>query len=259
MPTGARFDQLKDLLEAKADQYNRPEFIAEDPVSIPHRFSRLQDREIAGLFAAVLAWGQRKTIIANCLRLLERMDNDPYRFVLHHADTDLVKLESFVHRTFNSTDLLYFIHFLKSHYQQHSSLEELFVIDKTDPTVEGGLVHFHESFFSLPESPSRTRKHIATPARKSACKRMNMYLRWMVRSDGRGVDFGLWKRIAPSQLVTPVDVHVERVARRLKLIGKGPLNWQKAVELTAQLRKFDPADPVRFDFALFGLGLEDKR
>lgn len=251
--------ELRKFLDSKSDQYNSPSFILLDPISIPHQFSKKQDREVAGLFASTLAWGQRVTIIKNCQDLLARMDNAPHQFVLHHKESDLKRLEHFVHRTFNSADLLYFIHFLKSHYLNSDSLEDLFVVDSSDVSIEKGLVCFEKKFSSLYEFPSRTRKHVATPSRKSACKRLNMFLRWMVRRDNHGVDFGIWRRIKPSQLVCPIDVHVERTARKLHLIGKQPLNWQTALDLTAQLRKFDEEDPVKYDFALFGLGLEGRK
>jgi uncharacterized protein (TIGR02757 family) len=249
---------LKGFLDEKVNQYNRPGFIENDPISIPHRFTKKQDIEIAGLFAAVLAWGQRVTIINNCNTLLQKMDQSPYDFITNHKSSDLRRFESFKHRTFNSTDLLYFFSFLKHYYSEFESLEDLFVVDATDETMEKGLINFHTQFFNLPEFPARTRKHIATPERKSACKRINMYLRWMVRQDKQGVDFGIWKKLSSSQLVCPVDLHVERVARKLKLIKRKQMDWQTAVELTNQLKKFDPRDPVKYDFALFGLGIEEK-
>jgi len=249
---------LKGFLDDKVIQYNRPGFIENDPISIPHRFKKKQDIEIAGLFAAVLAWGQRKTIINNCNNLMKKMDQAPYDFITNHSSVDLKEFESFKHRTFNSTDLLYFFAFLKNYYARFDSLENLFFVDKNEETLEKGLVNFHHEFFNLPEFPSRTRKHIATPERKSACKRINMYLRWMVRQDKQGVDFGIWKKLSASQLVCPVDLHVERVARKLGLIRRKQLDWQTAVELTRRLRKFDPTDPVKYDFALFGLGIEEK-
>lgn len=224
---------------------------------IPHAFQKKQDIEIAGLFAAVLAWGQRVTIIKKCQDLLTRMDNDPHNFVLHHSARDLKTLEPFKHRTFNATDTLYFIQFLKWYYSQHRSLEQAFKISKDDPTVEKGLINFYNLFCSLEEFPDRTKKHIATPERKSTCKRLNMYLRWMVRKDNKGVDFGLWKTISPSQLICPCDLHVDRVARKLKLIKRKPTDWQTALELTDNLRKLDATDPVKYDFALFGLGIEE--
>ena len=251
-----RLADIKTLLDAKVEQFNRPAFIPNDPISIPHRFQKKQDIEISGLFAATLAWGQRKTIINNCNRLMDWMDNAPHEFILHHKEEDLKKFLGFKHRTFNTTDLLYFIEFLSWYYSNYISLEDAFVVP--GDTVEPGLVNFHDLFFSLPDFPKRTIKHVSTPARKSACKRINMYLRWMVRSDNKGVDFGIWKKIKPSQLICPCDVHVDRVARKLKLIRRKQVDWQTALELTANLRLLDPVDPVKYDFALFGLGVEEK-
>ncbi len=249
---------IAELLESKFRQFNVPRFIPNDPVSIPHQFSRMQDIEITGFFAAILAWGQRKTIIAKCRELIACMDNAPYDFIRHHTDGDLKPFTAFRHRTFNATDTLYFLHFLQQHYQQYNSLEDAFVrtISPSDPTIEQGLTGFNHYFSTSPFFPDRTRKHIATPARQSACKRLNMFLRWMVRQDAYGVDFGLWKRIRPAQLVCPCDVHVERVARHLGLITRPKADWQTALELTENLRLLDPNDPVKYDFALFGLGVE---
>src|SRR6185437_15894042 len=198
MESGAK--QLKKLLDEKIGLYNQPSFIEKDPVSIPHLFSKKQDKEISGFFAAILAWGNRTTIINNCSELRHWMDNKPHDFIVHHRDSDLKPFIHFVHRTFNATDLLYFISFLQWHYKNHTSLEDAFVPGKIykHDTVEQALIHFHNYFFSL-EHPARTLKHIATPARKSACKRINMYLRWMVRKDNAGVDFGIWKKIDPRQ------------------------------------------------------------
>lgn len=249
---------LKAFLDEKVDRFNRPAFIENDPVLIPHKFSIKQDIEISGFFAAVLAWGQRSTIIRKCSELMSWMDNDPYRFILHHRPKDLHRFESFRHRTFNGIDALYFIAALQSIYRQHDSIEDAFAVTAAERTVEQGLINFHRAFFGLPDYPQRTKKHIATPERKSTCKRMNMYLRWMVRDDNRGVDFGLWKKISPAQLICPCDVHVDRVARRLKLIHRSQTDWVTALELTDNLRQFDKEDPVKYDFALFGLGIEDK-
>ncbi|PZV84011.1 uncharacterized protein (TIGR02757 family) [Algoriphagus aquaeductus] len=252
--------QIKDFLDEKVIQYNQPGFITLDPISIPHRFSKKQDIEISGFFAAILAWGQRKTIINKCLELFSLMDNAPYDFLLQHQEEDLKSLLNFKHRTFNEVDTLYFIHFLSWYYRQFDSLEDAFLIGQTGmrDSMESILTRFHEYFFSLPDAPSRTKKHIATPARKAACKRINMYLRWMVRDDAKGVDFGLWKKIHPSQLICPCDLHVDRVARKLGLITRKQTDWQTALELTDRLREFDPEDPVKYDFALFGLGVEEK-
>lgn len=251
--------KLKELLEQRAALYNRKEFIAKDPVSVPHRFSKMQDIEIAGLFAAILAWGNRTTIINNANRIMELMDEAPYDFLLNHQENDLKKFMVFAHRTFNATDLLYFIYFLQDHYQRFDSLEDAFVPLEvyTLPTIEQALVHFHHYFFSI-EHPERTRKHISTPSRNSACKRLCMYLRWMVRSDKCGVDFGIWKKISPAQLVCPLDVHVARVAKRLQLLPDEKSNWKNALLLTKQLSAFDANDPARYDFALFGLGAEER-
>ncbi|QDA61676.1 TIGR02757 family protein [Hymenobacter jejuensis] len=245
--------QIRQLLDDRYDHYDRPAFILNDPISIPHRFSLRQDIEISGLFAALLAWGRRPTIIKKCQELIQRMDNAPHQFILHHSDDDLKGLLGFCHRTFCDTDLLYFVHFLRWFYEQHNTLEDAFLHGVTQ---RERLEQFHNLFFSLPDAPGRTRKHVATPARKSACKRVNMYLRWMVRQDTRGVDFGLWTRLPMSDLICPCDVHVERVARRLGLMTRPAVDWAAAEDLTAHLRDFDPNDPVKYDFALFGLGVE---
>ncbi len=246
------------ILNAKVKQYEQFGFIENDPIVVPHLFSQKPDIEIAGLFAAVFAWGQRLTIINKCKDLLARMDNAPHQFVLQHQDSDLKRMLGFSHRTFNDTDLLYFITFLKQHYQKHPSLEAAFSRDvlKTAPTVEKGLIQFRNYFFSLEEAPVRTGKHIASPLSGSACKRLNMYLRWMVRSNSEGVDFGIWHKIKPAQLVCPLDVHSGRVARKLGLLHRQQDDWVAAIELTENLKQFDPKDPVKYDFALFGMGVE---
>jgi len=251
---------LKAFLDEKVAYYNTPDFITLDPISIPHRFTKKQDIEIAGFFAAILAWGQRKTIINKCLQLLEMMDNAPHDFMLHHTEQDLKPFLKFKHRTFNDIDTLYFIHFFSDHYQRHDSLEIAFSHGYTNNmnVMYDLLVNFRAYFFKDPLAPSRTAKHIATPARKAACKRINMYLRWMVRKDDQGVDFGLWDTIKPSQLICPCDVHVDRVGRKLGLISRKQTDWLTAIELTENLREFDPIDPVKYDFALFGLGVEEK-
>lgn len=259
MKTSRKIDwpELKEFLDNKVDKFNRPDFIENDPVSIPHRFKRKQDIEISGLFAAVLAWGQRKTIIRKCSELMAMMGDEPYNFIRNHSENDLKGLAHFKHRTFNTTDTLYFVESLRDFYSKHRSLEDAFFTSASDETVENGLIQFHNVFFSLQHFPHRTKKHIPTPERKSTCKRINMYLRWMVRSDNKGVDFGLWKRITPSQLICPCDVHVDRVGRRLKLIRRKQTDWLTALELTENLRKLDSLDPVKYDFALFGLGIEE--
>ena len=254
------YEELKSFLEEKVNQFNGPGFIDNDPVSIPHQYSLKQDIEITGFFAATLAWGQRITIIKKCNELFFMMDNAPYDFICNHSEQDLKKLLEFKHRTFNATDTLYFIEVLKNVYAQYDSLENVFTtgLHEEDETVEHGLINFEKYFFSLPDAPKRTRKHVATPARKSACKRLNMFLRWMVRNDSNGVDFGIWNKIKPHQLVCPCDLHVDRVARKLGLISRKQTDWLTALELTKNLRQFDPEDPVKYDFALFGLGVEEK-
>lgn len=251
----ASLAELREFLDERVQRYERPEFIKDDPVLIPHRYTHYPDIEIAGLFASVLAWGQRPVILRNASEILRRMDDKPHDFVLHHAPKELKQLEGFVHRTFNDTDLLYFVHFLKHWYLKHDSLEPLFTPASGEHDVTSGLIRFHQVFFGLPEAPRRTQKHIATPARNSACKRINMYLRWMVRSNRGGVDFGLWKSIRPDQLICPIDLHVERVARKLGLIRAKTINWNTALALTEKLRLLDPLDPVKYDYALFGLGV----
>jgi uncharacterized protein (TIGR02757 family) len=253
------YEAIKVLLDDRVEKYNRPDFIPNDPVSIPHMFTKKQDIEISGFFASILAWGQRKTIINNCVKLMNLMDNAPHDFILNHQDDDLTRFLGFKHRTFNDTDLLYLIHFFRWYYSQHESLETAFTGEYNETlSQKERLEHFHDLVFSLEDAPHRTKKHISTPARKSACKRINMYLRWMVREDHKGVDFGIWNTIKPADLVCPCDVHVERVARKLGLITRKGMDWQTAEQLTDHLREFDPLDPVKYDYALFGLGIEEK-
>jgi uncharacterized protein (TIGR02757 family) len=251
---------LKIFLDKKVDEYNQPFFITSDPISIPHSFTKKQDIEIAGLFSAVFAWGNRTTIINKSKELMQLMHNAPHDFCLHHTTRDLKKIVSFKHRTFNATDLLYFISFFKYHYQLNDSLETAFIrgFSKKDKNIELALNNFYQYFFSLPDVPIRTMKHIASPNKNSSCKRLCMYLRWMVRNDNKGIDFGIWKNIKPSQLVIPIDVHVARVARKINLIGSEQTNWKTAVELTEKMKELDKNDPVKYDFALFSLGVVEK-
>ncbi len=253
-------EDLKAILDECVEQYNRPSFIENDPISIPHRFSRLQDIEIAGFWTAMLSWGQRKTIINKAEDLLRRMDGAPYDFMVNHLEKDRAAFLDFVHRTFQATDTLYFLEFFQQFYRSHDSLEEAFLQNHAPEAANTGdaLAGFQRQFFSLPDAPRRTRKHVPSPESKSTCKRLNMFLRWMVRNDEKGVDFGLWRRINPAQLVIPLDVHVERIARRFGLLERKQTDWLAALELTERLRTFDPADPVKYDFALFGMGVLEK-
>lgn len=254
-------ERLKEFLDRKVEEYNQPAFIINDPISIPHRFSKKQDIEIAGFFAAIFSWGNRTTIIQKSKELMQLMDNAPYQFCIGHTDKDLKKLTTFKHRTFNATDLLYFVQFLQYHYKKYDSLENAF-LQKAPPIsaaneefIGGVLDAFYYYFFSLEDSPPRTRKHIASPQKKSTCKRLNMFLRWMVRRDNKSVDFGIWKKISPAQLICPIDIHVSRVAKKFGLLTRKQTDWLAALELTDHLRKLDKNDPVKYDFALFGLGV----
>jgi uncharacterized protein (TIGR02757 family) len=257
--------KLKTFLDRKVQEYNRPAFINNDPIAIPHQYTEQQDIEIAAFFAATFAWGNRTTIINKGRQLMELMDNSPYQFILLHKEKQLKRFEGFRHRTFNTTDLLYFVSFLREHYHKHRSLEDAFLskelkagMPRYAEPMELRLDHFYRTFFSMEHVPSRTRKHVAAPAKNSACKRLNMFLRWMVRKDRNGVDFGLWSRIKPAELICPLDLHVARVAKRFHLITRPNADWQSALELTRQLRMFDPKDPVKYDFALFALGVNEK-
>lgn len=247
---------LKDFLDQKVEEYNRPSFIKDDPVSVPHLFSRQQDIEIAGFFAAVFAWGNRTTIIAKSKELMQRMDNAPFDFITNHSAKDLMMLKGFKHRTFNEDDLFYFVESLCHHFSVHSSLETAF-FTKTTWTAEQALINFKKYFFSH-EHLKRTEKHISSPLQKSTCKRLNMLLRWMIRDDNKGVDFGLWKDVPASRLVCPIDLHVARVAKRLGLLKRKQVDWLAAIELTEALRQLDKEDPVKYDFALFNLGIIEK-
>ncbi|MCO6494116.1 MAG: TIGR02757 family protein [Bacteroidetes bacterium] len=245
----------KELLEKAYLQYHQADFIPNDPISIPHRFSIKQDIEIMGLFAALLAWGQRKTIVNKGSELIRYFENQPFGFIKNHSDKDLKQLLKFVHRTFNSTDLLYLIHFLKEVYREFDSLEKAFFPNPDNSlfAVERGLNHFKNRFISSDFFPERTGKHVASPAQGSACKRLNMFLRWMVRKDDKGIDFGIWQNISPAQLICPLDLHVLRSANILGLLNDSKSDWKNATALTQKLRKFDSDDPAKYDFALFGL------
>ena len=253
-------EKIATILDEKFAFFNHPRFIEHDPIQIPHSFNRLQDKEIMGFWVAILAWGQRKTILQNAQSLINLMDGAPYDFILNHQDADLKRFESFKHRTFQYPDTLYFIDFFKRHYSHTNSLESAFNkgLSPEDLTIENGLNGFYHYFFDSEWSPERTKKHIASPLKNSACKRINMFLRWMVRKDEAGVDFGLWNTIKPSQLVCPLDVHAMRTAGQLGLMKEEKANWKTALGLTNTLRELDPTDPVKYDFALYGMGIEEK-
>ena len=252
--------RVKHILDYYAVKYNQPDFITDDPISIPHQYSKKQDIEIAGFWTSVLSWGQRKSIIKSASRLMALMDNAPHQFVTEHQAHDLRRFEKYCHRTFNYTDCLYFLHALRDIYQVHESLEEAFLIQNpvVQGSIEGIIENFHKRFFSLSDVPHRTRKHLPKPSSGSRCKRLLMFLRWMVRSDHQGLDFGIWKCISPEQLFLPLDVHVERSARVLGLLERKTMDWKAVEELSRACMKLNPEDPVLYDYALFGLSIEKK-
>ena len=247
---------LKDFLEEKYDLYNRPSFIESDPISIPHQFSRKEDIEIAAFFAATIAWGQRPTILRNAHRLMELMENEPYQFIIHSEKNDWKRLEGFVHRTFQYTDVVYFIKSLQNIYLNYGGLEKVFA-EKSKKDIKEGIQHFRKVFLEI-NPAGRTTKHIANVEKNASAKRINMFLRWMVRNDKRGVDFGIWKSIAPALLYCPLDLHSGRVARKLGLLNRTQDDWKAVQELTLNLRILDKKDPVKYDFALFGLGVFER-
>ncbi|NNE54426.1 MAG: TIGR02757 family protein [Flavobacteriales bacterium] len=250
--------ELIDQLNFLADKYNDVRFITHDPIQIPHRFSRKEDIEISGFLAATIAWGNRVSIIKSATRLIEAMDHAPYDFVTHHQPADLRRFEGFVHRTMNEIDVQYFLSALQRIYGEHQDLEAFFVAgDEGGDNLKSALTSFHERFFTWEHLP-RTRKHLSNPSKGSAAKRLNMFLRWMVRRDQNEVDFGIWQRISPSRLSIPLDVHTGNQARRLGLLGRKQNDWKAVEELDSVLKAIDPQDPVRFDYALFGLGIERK-
>ena len=246
--------QLKEFLDQKVTQYNTLQFLDSDPVQIPHRFSKKEDIEIAGFLTATIAWGNRKSIITNASKLMSLMDDDPYDFVLNHQKKDLKRFDSFVHRTFNSIDAGYFMQGLQQLYKQHNGLEAVFTNYANKEDMQTAIHHFKALFFSWPH-PERTQKHVSDPLKNSAAKRINMYLRWMVRRDNMGVDFGIWDKISPSLLSCPLDVHSGNVARKLGLLDRKQNDAKALKQLDSSLRALDPNDPVKYDFALFGLGV----
>lgn len=250
-------DELKEFLEVKVIQYNRPEFLKDDPILIPHAFSRKEDIEIAAFLTAVIAWGNRKSIIRSARQMMDLLDRSPYDFVMDAGRKDIAGLEGFVHRTFNGEDLSYFIKALNHIYTKYDGLEAIFASYASPDSVQQAISRFKSHFFEIPH-PHRSRKHLSDPSKGSAAKRINMFLRWMVRSSESGVDFGLWKDLSPAQLSCPLDVHSGRVARKLGLLQRKQNDARAVQELDANLRQLDPEDPVKYDFALFGLGVFEK-
>lgn len=246
--------QLKDFLDQKWELYEHPSFIEADPIQIPHRFQKKQDIEIAGFLTAAIAWGNRKSIITNALKMMALMDEAPHDFVLNHQPKDLDRFEGFVHRTFNAQDLQTYVRALGQLYARYDSLEEHFVQYQDDLGLQNAISNFKRIFFDGLDS-SRTQKHLADPSKGSAAKRINMWLRWMVRFADRGVDFGIWKTVEPNKLSCPLDVHTGRVARALGLLKRKQQDGKAVLELDQSLRRLDPVDPVKYDFALFGIGV----
>ena len=249
--------QLKEFLDEKVFQYQQPLFIESDPIQIPHQFSRKEDIEIAGFLVATIAWGNRTMILNSGKRMMELLDNAPYDFVMNHSESDLKSLESFVHRTFQGIDLIYFIEALQNIYHKHNGLEEVLKPKTSDNNYKESISNFKQLFFSK-NHLHRTEKHISDPNKNSAAKRINMYLRWMVRESKSGVDFGIWKSHNTAHLSCPLDVHSGRVARKLRLLKRTQNDWKAVIELDIALRKMDKNDPVKYDFALFGLGVFEK-
>jgi uncharacterized protein (TIGR02757 family) len=249
--------ELKSFLDEKVNLYNNPKFIETDPIQIPHLFTLKEDIEITGFLVATISWGNRKSIINNGNRLVELMGNSPYDFVMNFSEEQSESLSNFVHRTFNNEDLAYFLKSLQNIYKNHGGLETLFSKHAKKDSMQPAIHHFKKTFFELPH-PSRTQKHISDPLKNSAAKRINMFLRWMVRNDATGVDFGIWKSIDSSQLSCPLDVHSGNVARKLKLLKRKQNDAKALLELDNSLRKLDSQDPVKYDFALFGLGVFER-
>ena len=246
--------EIIDFLNEKVDQYNNPNFIESDPIQIPHRYTLKEDIEIAGLLTATISWGNRKMIIQNASKMMQLMGESPYDFIMEHTEDDLDRFDSFVHRTFNSIDLVYFIQSLKNMYCNHGGLETIFKTHATDKSIQPAITEFKKLFFSI-EHPLRTTKHVSDPLNNSSAKRINMYLRWLVRKDKKGVDFGIWDSIPSSILSCPLDVHSGNVARKLGLLHRKQNDSKALLELDHALRQMDKTDPVKYDFALFGLGV----
>ncbi len=246
--------ELKEFLDQKVIQYNSPDFITSDPIQVPHSFSLKEDIEIAAFLSATIAWGNRKSIINNAKKLMQIMGNSPYDFVMEYTPEKADYFDGFVHRTFNSIDAAFFTESLQNIYKNHNGLEAVFAQHQTNDSLQAAITEFKKLFFSIPH-PSRTTKHISDPEKKSAAKRINMFLRWMIRNNNTGVDFGIWNSISPAKLSCPLDVHSGNVARSLGILKRKQNDAKALAELDTELRKLDPTDPVKYDFALFGLGV----
>ncbi len=249
-----KFDELKDFLDEMVVRYNNPNFIELDPIRIPHLYSQKEDIEIAGFLTAVISWGNRASILKSAKRMMEIMGNSPFDFIVNHKEEHLEKLEGFVHRTFNAIDFVYFVTALRHLYLNGDGLEGIFNRYQTDTSLQSAIHHLKHEFFELPHL-SRTRKHLPDPCNGSAAKKINMYLKWMIRKDNAGVDFGLWHEISPSKLSCPLDLHTGTVARKLGLLRRKQNDSKAVLELDNSLRFFDSKDPVKYDYALFGLGI----
>ncbi len=252
-----QFEELKDFLNAKVVQYHNRAFIENDPIQTPHRFTQKEDIEIAGFLTAIISWGNRKSIIRNSQRMMDALGNSPYDFVMNHQSADLASCENFVHRTFNGLDFIQFIKSLKHIYSNYGGLEKVFIRYTEEDSLQPAISTLKKKFFEIPHT-ARSRKHFSDPAKGSCAKRINMFLRWMVRNNDAGVDFGIWKKIHPSVLSCPLDVHSGRVARKLGLLQRKQNDAKALMELDASLRALDPQDPVKYDYALFGLGVFEK-
>jgi uncharacterized protein (TIGR02757 family) len=250
-------NEIKSFLDEKVIRFNQPSFIKTDPIQVPRKFSEKENIEISAFLTATIAWGNRQAIIKNALHLMSMMDNRPNDFIIHSSESEMAKLGQFVHRTFNGHDCIYFIRSLKNLYKNYGGLQQVFTVGfRQQQTVKSALEHFHSLFFEL--EGERTRKHVSNVAKGASGKRLNMFLRWMVRNDAAGIDFGLWNEIPASALMLPLEVHTGNVARKLGILKRKSNDWKAVEEVTETLRTFDPADPIKYDFALFGLGAFEK-
>ncbi len=253
MLTSQNLSDLKATLDEAFFKFSNRGFIEEDPVLIPHLFQKKQDIEIAGYIAATFAWGQRKTIINKSKEFLSLMDNSPLEFVLNFQDSDEKQFHGFKHRTFNGMDAISFLKFFRKCYSKFESLEDM-AFSNNSEDVKSGIIQIRESFIEFASPMERTLKHVQNPLKGSACKRINMFFRWMVRKDNDGVDFGIWKNLGPSNLICPLDIHVSRASYELGMIKKVTSDWNTAIEITNVLLELDPKDPIKYDIALFSLG-----